>query len=145
MNFDLAAYHLVQHAQEFDVIVTPNMIGDVIGDIGAVLIGSRGLPCSGNFSTAGAAAYQTCHGSGYDLVGKNVANPTAQILSLSMLLRESFALVDEARLVEDALRAVWRQGYRTFDIMEPGCRQIGTSEMGDLVAETLIALASKTV
>ncbi|HEY9868279.1 MAG TPA: isocitrate/isopropylmalate family dehydrogenase, partial [Candidatus Obscuribacterales bacterium] len=145
MNLDHAAYSLVQHGQELDVIVAPNLAGDVIADVGAVLMGSRALPCSGNFSVAGAAVYQTNHGTGYDLVGKNLANPAAQILSLSMLLRESFGLIEEARLVEDALCEVWRQGWRTFDLMEPGYRQIGTREMGSLVAETLIELAAKSI
>src|SRR5262249_12351769 len=145
MNFDHAAYSLIQHGQEFDVIVAPNLAGDVIGDVGAVLMGSRALPCSGNFSQTGAAVYQTTHGTGYDLVGKNRANPAAQILSLCMLLKESFGLIKEAQLIEDVLREVWRQGWRTFDLMEPGYRQIGTVEMGERVAETLIDIQAKAI
>src|SRR5262249_27591645 len=69
LNVDHAAYRLIQHAAECDVFVTPNLCGDILADIGAVLLGSRGLSFSGNFSSNGRAVYQTNHGSAYDLVG----------------------------------------------------------------------------
>ena len=85
-------YRLIQDARDLDLIVTPNLFGDVLADLGAVLLGSRGLSFSGNFSATGAAVYQTNHGAGYDLAGTDQANPVGQILSLAMLLRESFAM-----------------------------------------------------
>jgi 3-isopropylmalate dehydrogenase len=144
LNVDFAAYKLIQHAHDFDVMVAPNLFGDVLGDLGSVLIGSRGLSFSGNFAANGAAVYQTNHGSGYDLVGKDIANPVGQIYSLAMMLRESFALHDEANLLEDAITHVWNQGWRTFDIAEEGCKTVGMSEMGDLIAQALIELLMRT-
>lgn len=143
LNVDYAAYKLVQHAHDFDVMVAPNLFGDVLGDLGSVLLGSRGLSFSGNFAANGAAVYQTNHGSGYDLVGKDIANPVGQIHSLAMMLRESFALCDEANLLEDAVTHVWNQGWRTFDIAEAGCKTVGMSEMGDLIGQALIELSAR--
>ena len=77
-NVDLAAYLLIQHAHNLDVIVAPNLFGDVLADLGAVLLGSRGLSYSGNFSSRGAAVYQTNHGAALDLAGTDRANPMGQ-------------------------------------------------------------------
>ncbi|HVF85651.1 MAG TPA: isocitrate/isopropylmalate family dehydrogenase [Abditibacteriaceae bacterium] len=145
LNIDYAAYKLIQHPHEFDVIVAPNLFGDVLGDLGSVLLGSRGLSFSGNFAANGAAVYQTNHGSAYDLVGKNEANPVGQIYSMAMMLRESFGLANEARLLEDAVAQVWQRGWRTADLAEEGCKVVGTREMGDLICDALIELSSSLV
>jgi len=142
-NIDLAAYLLIQHAQNLDVIVAPNLFGDVLGDLGAVLLGSRGLSFSGNFSGCGEAVYQTNHGGAVDLAGTDRANPLGQIFSLAMLLRESFGLVEEATLIEDAVLEVWREGWRTQDMAGPGHRLAGCQEMGDLVAESVTRLSAQ--
>jgi 3-isopropylmalate dehydrogenase len=138
LNVDYEAYRLIQHPQAIDVIVAPNLFGDILADAGAVLLGSRGLSFSGNFSSEGAAVYQTNHGAAYDLTGTDRANPAGQILSLAMLLRESFGLLSEAELLESALAAVWRDGWRTEDLTERGCRLAGTRQMGDLVARAVL-------
>jgi 3-isopropylmalate dehydrogenase len=142
LDVDYAAYRLLQSPQQFDVLVAPNLFGDVLGDLGAVLLGSRALAYAGSFSAAGAAVFQTNHGAAYDLAGTDRANPVGQILSLAMLLRESLGLADEAALVEDAVAQVWSEGWRTEDLIEPGCSQVGTREMGNLVADAVIRLAS---
>ncbi len=142
LDIDCAAYKLIRNPHEFDVIATPNLFGDVLGDLGGVLVGSRGMTYSGNFAADGSAVFQTNHGSAYDLVGTDLANPAGQILSLAFLMRERFGLVHEAQLVEDALAQVWSQGWRTPDLMEPGCRQIGTTGMAELVALALSRLIS---
>ena len=80
------------------MIAAPNLFGDVLADLGAVLLGSRGMSFSGNFSESGAAVYQTNHGSALDLAGSGRANPIGQISSLAMMLRESFGLAREAAL-----------------------------------------------
>jgi 3-isopropylmalate dehydrogenase len=134
VNVDYAAYGLIQHARQFDVVVAPNLFGDVLVDISSVLLGSRALGYSGNFSSTTTAVYQTNHGAAHDLAGKNQANPVGQIFALAMLLRESFDLMDAADRIEHAVREVWRQGWRTADLAEPGCRPAGTREMGELVA-----------
>ena len=144
-NVDHMAYQLVQNPQDFDVIIASNLFGDILADLGGVLLGSRGLTYSGNFSNTGAAVYQTNHGACYDLKGKNQANPVGQIYSLAMLLRESFGLFREACLIECAIADVWRQGWRTADLDEAGCRVSGTKEMGDLIADSLIKLSRTNV
>lgn len=137
VDVDYAAYRLIQHPQELDVVVASNVFGDILADLGGVLLGSRGLTHSGNFSADGAAVYQTNHGAAYDLAGTDRANPVGQILSLAMLLRESFGLAREAGLIESAVADVRRQGWRTEDSAEEDCRVVGTQRMGELVAAAL--------
>jgi 3-isopropylmalate dehydrogenase len=134
VNIDLAAYQLIQEPERFDVIVAPNLFGDILADLGGVLVGSRGLTYSGNFDACGRAVYQTNHGAAFDLAGRDVANPIGQTLSLAMLLRESFGLSDEARMIEAAISEAWRQGWRTADMAGAGCRAVGTREMGEIIA-----------
>lgn len=141
LNVDNVAYQLIQSPQQFDVIVTSNLFGDILADLGSVLLGSRALGYSGNFSSNGGAVYQTSHGAGYDLVGKNQANPIGQIFSLAMLLRESFGLAAEAELIERAVARVWQQGWRTADLANNGYRVVGTKEMGELVVEAVIDIS----
>jgi 3-isopropylmalate dehydrogenase len=82
--------------------------------------------------------YQTNHGAAHDLAGTDRANPAGQILSLAMMLRESFGLVREAAAIQEAVRSVWREGFRTEDVATPGTRIVGTCEMGSRVAERAI-------
>lgn len=134
IDVDYAAYRLIQEPHGFDVVVASNLFGDILADLGGVLLGSRGLTHSGNFSAAGAAVYQTNHGAAYDLAGTDRANPVGQILSLAMLLRESFGLTREAGLIETAVAEAWRQGWRTEDLAAGACHVVGTRRMGELVA-----------
>jgi 3-isopropylmalate dehydrogenase len=144
LNVDYAAYRIIQHAQELDVIVAPNLFGDILSDLGSVLLGSRALSYSGNFSSGGASVYQTNHGAAYDLMGTDSANPVGQIFSLAMLLRESFGFTQAAWIIENAVAEVWHRGWRTADLAEHGSRLIGTQEMGDLVAETVVGLCNSS-
>jgi len=137
MNVDLAAYELIQHPAKFDVMVAPNLFGDILADISGVLLGSRGVTFSGNYDPGGNAVYQTNHGCANDLTGTDTANPAGQMLSLAMLLRESFGLNDAANLIEESLAEVWRQGWRTEDLAEPGGRIVGTQAMTDQVVQQM--------
>jgi 3-isopropylmalate dehydrogenase len=134
VDVDLAAYRFVKDARAFDVVAAPNLFGDVLADLGASLLGSRGVSFSGNYSARGDAVYQTNHGAAHDLAGTDRANPVGQILSLAMMLRESFGLLREAQAIEDAIQVVWKKGWRTQDIATSGCRVIGTREMGCRIA-----------
>jgi 3-isopropylmalate dehydrogenase len=134
MDVDYAAYFLIQHPDQLDVMVAPNLFGDILSDIGGVLLGSRALSFSGNFSDNGASIFQTNHGAAHDLTGQDRANPAGQILATAMLLRHGLALEREAVMVEAALARVWRDGWRTFDVAEPGTRVLGTREFGARVA-----------
>ncbi len=140
VSADLMAYWLLQRAAAFDVIATPNLFGDILADLGAVLIGSRGLSFSGNFSESGRAVYQTNHGAGFDLEGTDRANPAGQIFAVAMMLRESFDLRDEADAIEEAVHSVWQEGWRTKDVANPESRLIGTREMGRRVASRAVEI-----
>jgi len=142
LDIDHIAYRLIQHPHDFDVVAAPNLFGDVLSDLGGVLLGSRGLCFAGSFAGNGDAVYSTNHGAAHDLAGSDKANPVAQILSLAMLLRESFHLENEARLVEEAVDGVCREGWRTADIAEAGSRAIGTREMGERIALAVAAIGS---
>ncbi|HEV2694873.1 MAG TPA: isocitrate/isopropylmalate family dehydrogenase, partial [Verrucomicrobiae bacterium] len=138
MNIDLVAYELIQNPTRFDVIVAPNLFGDIIADICGVLVSSRGVTFSGNYTPQGHGVYQTNHGCAHDLAGTDVANPAGQILSLAMLLRESFGLHEAADLIEKSLAKTWSSGWRTADIQEPGCTVLGTKAMTDKVVEQVL-------
>ena len=138
MNVDLAAYELIQNAARFDVIVAPNLFGDILADIAGVLVSSRGVTFSGNFNAEGHGVFQTNHGSAHDLAGTDTANPAGQILSLAMLLRESFGLHQLAEIIEAALAAVWRQGFRTADLAEPGCETLGTQAITERFVQQIL-------
>ncbi len=141
LEIDYATFSLIQEPQQFDVVVTPNLFGDILADVGGVLLGSRGLCYGGSFSATNAAIYQTNHGAAYDLAGTDRANPVGQMYSLAMLLRESFGLQREANLIHTAVTWVWQSGIRTDDLAEPGCRSVGTREMGELVADAVRKLS----
>ncbi|MGH8800851.1 MAG: isocitrate/isopropylmalate family dehydrogenase [Casimicrobiaceae bacterium] len=141
MNVDLAAYELIQNPTGFDVIAAPNLFGDILADVTGVLVSSRGVTYSGNFDAQGHGVYQTNHGCAHDLAGTDTANPAGQILSLAMLLRESFGLADAASLIEHSLAETWRAGWRTADVSEAGCRIVGTEAMAEKVAEQVVRSA----
>ena len=141
LNADYAAYWMIQNPRECDVLVTPNMVGDILADLGAVLLGSRGMSYSGNFGPDGRAVYQTSHGSAHDLAGTDRANPLAQILATAMMLRQSYGLAAEATRVEQAVEDVLAAGWCTEDLASPGRRVVGTRKMGELVAAAVTALA----
>jgi 3-isopropylmalate dehydrogenase len=138
MNVDLVAYELIQNAARFDVIVAPNLFGDILADIAGVLVSSRGITFSGNFNAEGHGVFQTNHGSANDLAGTDTANPAGQILSLAMLLRESFGLQRAAAIIETSLTEVWRQGFRTADLAEPGCQILGTRAITERFVQQIL-------
>ncbi|MFJ9533929.1 3-isopropylmalate dehydrogenase [Herbaspirillum sp. NPDC101396] len=137
LYIDAAAMALLRAPTRFDVIVTGNMFGDILSDEAAMLVGSLGMMPSASLSPSGKGLYEPIHGSAPDIAGRNIVNPLATILSAAMLLRYSLQREDDAQRVENAVRSVVSSGLRTADIMEPGCRQIGTREMGDAVAAAI--------
>jgi 3-isopropylmalate dehydrogenase len=138
MNVDLVAYELIQNAARFDVIVAPNLFGDILADIAGVLVSSRGVTFSGNFNSEGHGVFQTNHGSAHDIAGTDAANPAGQILSLTMLLRESLGLHQAAEIIEASLAEVWRQGFRTADLAEPGCEILGTKAITERFVQQIL-------
>lgn len=142
LDIDFATYQLLREPGSFDVVVAPNLFGDVLADAGGVLLGSRGLCFGASFDDARAAVYGTNHGSAHDLAGTGRANPVAQILVAAAMLRESFALEAEADAIESAVTATWREGWRTDDIAEDGCESVGTRELAERICERLAVNAA---
>ncbi len=134
MYVDIAAMRLVRYPSVFDVMVTGNMFGDILTDEASMLAGSMGMLPSASLRGDAFGLYEPIHGSAPKYTGLNVVNPIATILSGAMLLRYSLRLEKEAAAVEAAVAAVLKQGYRTRDIAEEGKQQVGTQEMGDLIA-----------
>ena len=144
MYVDNCAMQLIRNPGQFDVIVTTNMFGDILSDEASMLTGSLGMLPSASRGTK-TAMYEPSHGSAPDIAGKGVANPLATILSAAMMLRYSLEMPEEAALVEKAVRMVLKEGFRTEDIRQAGARIVGTTEMGDLVAEKVRTLFSPLV
>jgi len=137
LEIDNACFQLVTSPSNFDVMVAPNMFGDVLGDTAAVLLGSRGMSYSANFSRDGRAVYQTAHGAAHDLAGRDIANPLGQILSAAWLLRHSLGFAAEANNVEAAVANVLSAGWRTTDVATESSRILGTSDFAAKLVEAI--------
>lgn len=135
MLVDNCAMQLVKDPAQFDVILTENMFGDILSDEASMVTGSIGMLASASLNDSKFGLYEPSGGSAPDIAGQNIANPIATILSAAMMLRYSFDLDREADAIEQAVGQVLAEGYRTGDIMAEGCKKVGTSEMGDLIAE----------
>lgn len=142
MLVDNCAMQLVKDPAQFDVILTENMFGDILSDEASMITGSIGMLASASLNDTKFGLYEPSHGSAPDIAGRDIANPIATVLSAAMMLRYSFDLDREADVVETAVKAVLADGYRTGDIMSEGCRQVGCTEMGDLLVEKIRALVS---
>ena len=128
---------LVKDPAQFDVILTENMFGDILSDEASMVTGSIGMLSSASLNDTKFGLYEPSHGSAPDIAGKDLANPIATVLSAAMMLRYTFDLDKEAEAVEEAVRKVLAEGYRTGDIMAAGCTLVGCSKMGDLLAERI--------
>ncbi len=137
MLVDNCAMQLVMNPGQFDVILTENMFGDILSDEASMITGSIGMLSSASLNETKFGLYEPSHGSAPDIAGKDLANPIATILSAAMMLRYSFDLDREADAVEQAVKKVLTDGYRTGDIYSEGCTKVGTAQMGDLIAGNL--------
>ncbi len=140
MYVDNAAMQLIKDPNQFDVMLTSNMFGDILSDVAAMLTGSIGMLPSASLNSEDHGMYEPIHGSAPDIAGKNLANPLATILSVAMMLRYSLNETHLADLVERAVQYVIDAGMRTADIVSTNQNSIGTKEMGDAV---LIALSKR--
>src|SRR5438445_1230742 len=133
---DNAAMQLVLRPEQFDVMLTSNMFGDILSDEAAALVGSLGLLPSASFGT-GTPLFEPIHGSAPQLAGKEAANPIGAILSVAMMLRDTFGLGIEADWIERSLERVLAAGYRTPDIAEPAGRVVGTSHFAEILRQEM--------
>lgn len=140
MLVDNCAMQLVMNPGQFDVVLTENMFGDILSDEASMITGSIGMLSSASLNESRFGMYEPSHGSAPDIAGKDLANPIATVLSAAMMLRYSFDLDKEAEAIEAAVQQVLTDGYRTIDIMSEGCTQVGTAQMGDLIAERIKGL-----
>ena len=136
MYVDNAAMQLVREPNQFDVVLTGNLFGDILSDAAAMLTGSIGMLPSASLDSHDKGMYEPIHGSAPDIAGKNLANPLATILSIAMMLRFSLNEIELANKVEDAVKRAIEKGLRTADIAA-GEQAIGTSEMGDALINEL--------
>ena len=137
MLVDNCAMQLVKDPKQFDVVLTENMFGDILSDEASMVTGSIGMLASASLNETKFGLYEPSGGSAPDIAGKGIANPIATILSAAMMLRFSFNLDQEADAIEAAVAQVLKEGYRTIDIMSEGKTQVGTEEMGSLIAERI--------
>jgi 3-isopropylmalate dehydrogenase len=142
MLADNCAMQLLRNPKQFDVIVTDNLFGDILSDEAAMLTGSLGLLPSASLGAKDKngkirSMYEPVHGSAPDIAGKNLANPIATILSLSMALRYSLDLDKEANLIDSAVHKVLDEGLSTTAIRSNGKREVSTSVMGDAIISKL--------
>jgi 3-isopropylmalate dehydrogenase len=148
MYADNCAMQLVRNPRQFDVIVTGNLFGDLLSDLASMLTGSLGMLPSATLGDPDPATgrryalYEPIHGSAPDIAGKDMANPLGQLLSFAMLLRYSFAMDEDAHLIERAASGVLARGVRTADVMAPGATQVGTRAMGDALLHELDSLGA---
>ena len=134
MLVDNCAMQLVMNPGQFDVVLTENMFGDILSDEASMITGSIGMLSSASLNETKFGMYEPSHGSAPDIAGKDLANPIATILSAAMMLRYSFDMDKEADAIEAAVQQALTDGYRTGDIYSEGCKKVGTTQMGDLIA-----------
>ncbi|HEU0117402.1 MAG TPA: 3-isopropylmalate dehydrogenase [Alphaproteobacteria bacterium] len=147
MYADNCAMQLLRAPNQFDVILTDNLFGDVLSDEAAMLTGSLGMLPSASLGAPDVkgrrkAMYEPIHGSAPDIAGKNIANPLASILSAAMMFRYSFGWAKEADMLDTAVRGVLNSGIRTADIVSTGIKPVSTTAMGDAVLQALGKLSN---
>ena len=135
---DNATMQLVKDPHQFDVMLCGNMFGDIISDECAMLTGSMGLLASASLNEDSFGLFEPAGGSAPDIAGKGIANPIAQILSASMMLRYSLDMADAADTIDNAISSLLDKGVFTADIAIDKSKAVNTCQMGDaIVAEIL--------
>ncbi|MBL06194.1 MAG: 3-isopropylmalate dehydrogenase [Planctomycetes bacterium] len=132
-HVDACCMWMVKNPEYYDVIVTPNMFGDIITDLGAMIQGGMGIAAGGNINPAGVSMYEPIGGSAPKYTGQNVINPLAAICALSMLLKYSAGQEKSGDEVESAVMSV----VKKLDSLSAGKMGYSTSEVGDLVVDAL--------
>jgi 3-isopropylmalate dehydrogenase len=133
---DNMAMQMMLRPATFDVIVTSNLFGDILSEVGAGVVGSLGLMPSASLNESGFGLYEPVGGTAPAIAGKNIANPIAAILSVAMMCRHTFKSPMWSDLLVEATETVVKR-YRTPDIAQAGCTAVSTSEMGERIADEL--------
>lgn len=136
MYVDNAAMQIVRNPEQFDVILTSNLFGDILSDIAGMITGSLGMLPSASLGNK-FALYEPVHGSAPDIAGQNKANPLAAISSVAMMFKYSFKNKEAGNLVESAINKTLSDGYRSIDIMSDGCKSVLTDEMTKVIINNI--------
>jgi 3-isopropylmalate dehydrogenase len=147
MYVDNAAMQLVRNPRQFDVLLCGNMFGDILSDEASMITGSLGLLPSASLAESRPGSteqpvfglYEPAGGSAPDIAGRGIANPIAQILSAALMLRHSYGMEEAYQAIFNAVGGALRAGYRTADITDETTTAVGTAEMGDQIAERVLA------
>lgn len=134
---DNATMQLVRDPHQFDVLLCGNMFGDIISDEAAMLTGSMGLLASASLNSDKFGLYEPAGGSAPDIAGMGIANPIAEILSASMMLRYSFGLDEAADGIDEAVAVTLEKGIFTADLVPGGGDSVTTEAMGDAIVKAL--------
>ncbi len=137
MYVDNASMQVIKNPDSFDLILTSNLFGDILSDEISMLTGSIGMLPSASIGQGNKGIYEPIHGSAPDIAGKDLANPIASILSVSMMLKHSFVLIEESKLIDKIVNELLEEGYRTSDIAKEGEVAIGTREMTEIIKEKI--------
>lgn len=135
MLVDNAAMQLVKNPKQFDVIVSSNLFGDILSDIGSMLTGSIGMLPSASLDKNSKGLYEPVHGTAPDIAGKGIVNPIATILSVAMMFKYSFELNNISDEIESAVKQALSNGYATKDIAQENSKILSTEEMGSLISD----------
>ena len=135
MLVDNAAMQLVKNPKQFDVIVSSNLFGDILSDIGSMLTGSIGMLPSASLDKNSKGLYEPVHGTAPDIAGKGIVNPIATILSVAMMFKYSFELNNISYEIESAVKQALSNGYATKDIAQKNSKILSTEEMGSLISD----------
>jgi len=135
MYVDNAAMQLVKDPNQFDVILTGNIFGDILSDEASMLTGSIGMLPSASLSSS-SGVYEPIHGSAPDIAGKGIVNPIAMILSVAMMFEYSLNNQKVSSIIKESINSVLNSGYRTKDI-SLSSEYVDTSKMGDAIVQEI--------
>ncbi len=134
---DNCSMQLIKRPYDFDVLLMPNLFGDILSDEASVFAGSLGMLSSASLNSKSFGLYEPSAGSAPDIAGKGIANPIGQILSAAMMLKYSFQMHREHDRIVSAVEKTLSQGYRTSDIATESETPISTQEMGNQITKNL--------
>ena len=136
---DNAAMQLVRDPNQFDVLLCPNLFGDILSDICAMITGSMGMLPSASLNESGFGMYEPAGGSAPDIAGQGIANPIAQILSAALMLRYSLNQTAAADAIESAVANALDNGILTADLLAENQRKNAknTSDVGDYICQQI--------
>ncbi|MBL5766203.1 3-isopropylmalate dehydrogenase [Heyndrickxia sporothermodurans] len=137
MLVDSASMQLIYRPEQFDVIVTENLFGDILSDEASMITGSLGMLPSASLRSDMVGLYEPVHGSAPDIAGKNLANPLGMILSVALMLKFSFGLEKEANIIEESVMKVLTDGFHTGDLNVQQGTQVSTTEMVNKIIDSI--------